>query len=165
MCIRDSFGSPQKGAQGGDEIKILQGRIRELERANAQNISENHRLEDRLNEAEGLLVDFRQNNKKLQQEDRGDSASNDAKYVIRLLQSEVRDLKEQIADQQRDGDVENERLRRKIEVLSSKRADASLLAVSYTHLRAHETPEHLVCRLLLEKKKKKSAEYIQIKPV
>src|SRR5678816_1479294 len=29
-----------------------------------------------------------------------------------------------------------------------------LYAVSYTHLRAHETPEHLVCRLLLEKKKK-----------
>eukprot|EP00658_Telonema_sp_P-2_P028690 TRINITY_DN21938_c0_g1_i4.p1 TRINITY_DN21938_c0_g1~~TRINITY_DN21938_c0_g1_i4.p1 ORF type:complete len:169 (+),score=15.11 TRINITY_DN21938_c0_g1_i4:48-554(+) len=28
------------------------------------------------------------------------------------------------------------------------------IAVSYTHLRAHETPEHLVCRLLLEKKKK-----------
>src|SRR5674536_125868 len=28
-----------------------------------------------------------------------------------------------------------------------------LAAVSYTHLRAHETPEHLVCRLLLEKKK------------
>ena len=26
-------------------------------------------------------------------------------------------------------------------------------AVSYTHLRAHETPEHLVCRLLPEKKK------------
>eukprot|EP00658_Telonema_sp_P-2_P003113 TRINITY_DN11145_c0_g1_i1.p1 TRINITY_DN11145_c0_g1~~TRINITY_DN11145_c0_g1_i1.p1 ORF type:complete len:466 (-),score=112.29 TRINITY_DN11145_c0_g1_i1:83-1480(-) len=28
--------------------------------------------------------------------------------------------------------------------------------VSYTHLRAHETPEHLVCRLLLEKKKKRN---------
>ena len=28
---------------------------------------------------------------------------------------------------------------------------ASIEAVSYTHLRAHETPEHLVCRLLLEK--------------
>src|SRR5678816_243311 len=28
------------------------------------------------------------------------------------------------------------------------------MPVSYTHLRAHETPEHLVCRLLLEKKKK-----------
>ena len=27
------------------------------------------------------------------------------------------------------------------------------MSVSYTHLRAHETPEHLVCRLLLEKKK------------
>src|SRR5678816_207478 len=25
----------------------------------------------------------------------------------------------------------------------------NLSAVSYTHLRAHETPEHLVCRLLL----------------
>eukprot|EP00658_Telonema_sp_P-2_P023470 TRINITY_DN1940_c0_g1_i13.p1 TRINITY_DN1940_c0_g1~~TRINITY_DN1940_c0_g1_i13.p1 ORF type:complete len:118 (-),score=8.01 TRINITY_DN1940_c0_g1_i13:82-435(-) len=31
----------------------------------------------------------------------------------------------------------------------------NLKSVSYTHLRAHETPEHLVCRLLLEKKKKK----------
>ena len=30
----------------------------------------------------------------------------------------------------------------------------TVAAVSYTHLRAHETPEHLVCRLLLEKKKK-----------
>ena len=29
--------------------------------------------------------------------------------------------------------------------------------VSYTHLRAHETPEHLVCRLLLEKKKKNTS--------
>ena len=29
-------------------------------------------------------------------------------------------------------------------------------SVSYTHLRAHETPEHLVCRLLLEKKKQKT---------
>eukprot|EP00658_Telonema_sp_P-2_P029256 TRINITY_DN22277_c0_g2_i1.p1 TRINITY_DN22277_c0_g2~~TRINITY_DN22277_c0_g2_i1.p1 ORF type:complete len:188 (-),score=39.77 TRINITY_DN22277_c0_g2_i1:65-628(-) len=29
------------------------------------------------------------------------------------------------------------------------------IPVSYTHLRAHETPEHLVCRLLLEKKKTK----------
>eukprot|EP00658_Telonema_sp_P-2_P052323 TRINITY_DN4052_c0_g1_i6.p1 TRINITY_DN4052_c0_g1~~TRINITY_DN4052_c0_g1_i6.p1 ORF type:complete len:113 (-),score=2.07 TRINITY_DN4052_c0_g1_i6:61-399(-) len=31
---------------------------------------------------------------------------------------------------------------------------AGVRSVSYTHLRAHETPEHLVCRLLLEKKKK-----------
>src|SRR5678815_5320853 len=28
----------------------------------------------------------------------------------------------------------------------------NFIPVSYTHLRAHETPEHLVCRLLLEKK-------------
>ena len=33
--------------------------------------------------------------------------------------------------------------------------DTAHKPVSYTHLRAHETPEHLVCRLLLEKKKKK----------
>ena len=33
------------------------------------------------------------------------------------------------------------------------RRGANMGTVSYTHLRAHETPEHLVCRLLLEKKK------------
>src|SRR5674536_395644 len=38
---------------------------------------------------------------------------------------------------------------------SSLRCDARS-PVSYTHLRAHETPEHLVCRLLLEKKKNKN---------
>eukprot|EP00658_Telonema_sp_P-2_P012949 TRINITY_DN14924_c0_g1_i3.p1 TRINITY_DN14924_c0_g1~~TRINITY_DN14924_c0_g1_i3.p1 ORF type:complete len:415 (+),score=133.19 TRINITY_DN14924_c0_g1_i3:142-1386(+) len=38
---------------------------------------------------------------------------------------------------------------------SALSAEDAYKAVSYTHLRAHETPEHLVCRLLLEKKKKK----------
>src|SRR5678816_641914 len=37
-----------------------------------------------------------------------------------------------------------------------RKAKSELIPVSYTHLRAHETPEHLVCRLLLEKKKKKT---------
>src|SRR5674536_135218 len=37
---------------------------------------------------------------------------------------------------------------------SGMRVVLTVVAVSYTHLRAHETPEHLVCRLLLEKKKK-----------
>eukprot|EP00658_Telonema_sp_P-2_P019331 TRINITY_DN17625_c0_g1_i2.p1 TRINITY_DN17625_c0_g1~~TRINITY_DN17625_c0_g1_i2.p1 ORF type:complete len:209 (+),score=28.42 TRINITY_DN17625_c0_g1_i2:315-941(+) len=32
--------------------------------------------------------------------------------------------------------------------------------VSYTHLRAHETPEHLVCRLLLEKKKQNTLTFM-----
>ena len=36
-----------------------------------------------------------------------------------------------------------------------------IVSVSYTHLRAHETPEHLVCRLLLEKKKKKISKTLQ----
>src|SRR5678815_865258 len=36
---------------------------------------------------------------------------------------------------------------------SSSVTPGAAFPVSYTHLRAHETPEHLVCRLLLEKKK------------
>ena len=35
---------------------------------------------------------------------------------------------------------------------SYRLAEASLVTVSYTHLRAHETDSYLVCRLLLEKK-------------
>eukprot|EP00658_Telonema_sp_P-2_P059347 TRINITY_DN48208_c0_g1_i1.p1 TRINITY_DN48208_c0_g1~~TRINITY_DN48208_c0_g1_i1.p1 ORF type:complete len:109 (+),score=12.94 TRINITY_DN48208_c0_g1_i1:68-394(+) len=37
---------------------------------------------------------------------------------------------------------------------SREALSTTVTTVSYTHLRAHETPEHLVCRLLLEKKKK-----------
>ena len=37
--------------------------------------------------------------------------------------------------------------------LAGTSALVAFAPVSYTHLRAHETPEHLVCRLLLEKKK------------
>src|SRR5660398_281781 len=36
-------------------------------------------------------------------------------------------------------------------------AGLSLKAVSYTHLRAHETKANLVCRLLLEKKKNQNS--------
>ena len=36
----------------------------------------------------------------------------------------------------------------------SEEPNCKLVAVSYTHLRAHETDSYLVCRLLLEKKKK-----------
>ena len=49
--------------------------------------------------------------------------------------------------------------RRLIEAAQAQMSEAreklavSRETVSYTHLRAHETPEHLVCRLLLEKKK------------
>eukprot|EP00658_Telonema_sp_P-2_P007298 TRINITY_DN12718_c0_g1_i4.p1 TRINITY_DN12718_c0_g1~~TRINITY_DN12718_c0_g1_i4.p1 ORF type:complete len:643 (-),score=161.96 TRINITY_DN12718_c0_g1_i4:30-1958(-) len=39
------------------------------------------------------------------------------------------------------------------EYVAIKIPNTSPRPVSYTHLRAHETPEHLVCRLLLEKKK------------
>ena len=38
---------------------------------------------------------------------------------------------------------------------NTARAYQKLAPVSYTHLRAHETGRNLVCRLLLEKKKKK----------
>ena len=39
----------------------------------------------------------------------------------------------------------------------------TLAAVSYTHLRAHETRHDLVCRLLLEKKKMKSLFLLKMK--
>ena len=39
------------------------------------------------------------------------------------------------------------------EALAGHCSEIVVVPVSYTHLRAHETPEHLVCRLLLEKKK------------
>ena len=48
------------------------------------------------------------------------------------------------------GTVSGEDIRRSVIELGS-RADS--VAVSYTHLRAHETVLDLVCRLLLEKKK------------
>ena len=38
----------------------------------------------------------------------------------------------------------------------------SMKAVSYTHLRAHETSLHLVCRLLLEKKNKMNKSHINL---
>src|SRR5450756_2950458 len=40
------------------------------------------------------------------------------------------------------------------------RVGVKIIAVSYTHLRAHETRHDLVCRLLLEKKKNNSKIYI-----
>src|SRR5450759_1228026 len=39
-------------------------------------------------------------------------------------------------------------------VIVEGKAEAHVYPVSYTHLRAHETRHDLVCRLLLEKKKK-----------
>src|SRR5659263_632509 len=49
-------------------------------------------------------------------------------------------------------------LRRKSELVEwhAGRRNERFLPVSYTHLRAHETRHDLVCRLLLEKKKKKN---------
>src|SRR5674536_381160 len=54
--------------------------------------------------------------------------------------------------------AQREHLRAATDAVGQRRG----LAVSYTHLRAHETPEHLVCRLLLEKKKKhKQSQHLQ----
>ena len=39
-------------------------------------------------------------------------------------------------------------------VMEKGTTNGIITAVSYTHLRAHETGRNLVCRLLLEKKKK-----------
>ena len=40
-------------------------------------------------------------------------------------------------------------------VMATVAQSPTIKAVSYTHLRAHETGRNLVCRLLLEKKKNK----------
>src|SRR5665811_2563088 len=42
-----------------------------------------------------------------------------------------------------------------------RKGDRLLTAVSYTHLRAHETVLDLVCRLLLEKKKKQTKKHLK----
>eukprot|EP00825_Cyclidium_porcatum_P009044 TRINITY_DN14549_c0_g1_i2.p4 TRINITY_DN14549_c0_g1~~TRINITY_DN14549_c0_g1_i2.p4 ORF type:complete len:106 (+),score=31.78 TRINITY_DN14549_c0_g1_i2:174-491(+) len=59
---------------------------------------------------------------------------------------------------------ENQQLKEKLNVyMKNSNNDLEvyyqLEPVSYTHLRAHETRHDLVCRLLLEKKKKKTAKH------
>ena len=46
----------------------------------------------------------------------------------------------------------------------TKKARLATVPVSYTHLRAHETGRNLVCRLLLEKKKKNRLLYTSPSP-
>eukprot|EP00658_Telonema_sp_P-2_P054053 TRINITY_DN42903_c0_g1_i1.p1 TRINITY_DN42903_c0_g1~~TRINITY_DN42903_c0_g1_i1.p1 ORF type:complete len:127 (+),score=36.78 TRINITY_DN42903_c0_g1_i1:148-528(+) len=58
-----------------------------------------------------------------------------------------------------DAELDDELATKQRALEASTRAAITALqdeAVSYTHLRAHETPEHLVCRLLLEKKNSKT---------
>ena len=63
------------------------------------------------------------------------------RQALNLKNADVERLAAEVADIA--GETKTEAVRRSLE------------AVSYTHLRAHETPEHLVCRLLLEKKNQK----------
>ena len=53
------------------------------------------------------------------------------------------------------GKPAHEVTRRDVISLLDKLNKRGAMAVSYTHLRAHETVLDLVCRLLLEKKKKR----------
>eukprot|EP00658_Telonema_sp_P-2_P052729 TRINITY_DN4099_c0_g1_i2.p1 TRINITY_DN4099_c0_g1~~TRINITY_DN4099_c0_g1_i2.p1 ORF type:complete len:102 (-),score=36.65 TRINITY_DN4099_c0_g1_i2:41-346(-) len=74
---------------------------------------------------------------------------------LKSLTSKLEDLKQRLGHENR-GKGEAE-LRAKLDELRCLDVDLGEDSpVSYTHLRAHETPEHLVCRLLLEKKKKKN---------
>src|SRR5678816_3255647 len=65
---------------------------------------------------------------------------------FKLILHEI-DKIEELLDQ--DDVLESERLIRRLTAIV-RLFIPKLSAVSYTHLRAHETPEHLVCRLLLE---------------
>ena len=51
-------------------------------------------------------------------------------------------------------EVEDDGLGGEEEEATTQRTADEVKSVSYTHLRAHETGRNLVCRLLLEKKKK-----------
>eukprot|EP00831_Metopus_contortus_P027892 TRINITY_DN23338_c0_g1_i1.p1 TRINITY_DN23338_c0_g1~~TRINITY_DN23338_c0_g1_i1.p1 ORF type:complete len:118 (-),score=24.28 TRINITY_DN23338_c0_g1_i1:105-458(-) len=57
-------------------------------------------------------------------------------------------------DNIRDIFVERIRILLKLDRIDEVFQELRIMSVSYTHLRAHETSLHLVCRLLLEKKKK-----------
>ena len=52
--------------------------------------------------------------------------------------------------------IDEDALGEEIEVVWELEPGAHVIAVSYTHLRAHETVLDLVCRLLLEKQKKQT---------
>ena len=76
------------------------------------------------------------------------------KIVVREKQKEIVfqeniSLKRKIVEKEKDFVSKKNK---KNDPISHYALHATTSAVSYTHLRAHETPEHLVCRLLLEKK-------------
>ena len=78
------------------------------------------------------------------------------KEMLNYLHSET-DVLETIATTGQLTDETEDKLRKAVEAFRTTfMGNGALLdaeAVSYTHLRAHETTLHLVCRLLLEKKK------------
>src|SRR5674476_1640437 len=59
------------------------------------------------------------------------------------------------ASRRRQGAIYNASVPCSTRLLIRVSSSVSPIPVSYTHLRAHETGRNLVCRLLLEKKKKK----------
>ena len=83
------------------------------------------------------------------------SAASDV-YKRQELETSEAELREQLASAK--SKLLAARLKRVPPLLDDKVVCAwnGLMTVSYTHLRAHETVLDLVCRLLLEKKKKKN---------
>eukprot|EP00658_Telonema_sp_P-2_P051975 TRINITY_DN40097_c0_g1_i1.p1 TRINITY_DN40097_c0_g1~~TRINITY_DN40097_c0_g1_i1.p1 ORF type:complete len:131 (+),score=40.31 TRINITY_DN40097_c0_g1_i1:161-553(+) len=128
MCIRDSLGGDGE-EEDVDDTTILKKR--------PNNIT-------LLNSLFGVMM------RKIRQlDDVGGSLRQQSSHqvgTLRNFEHEAHDIRQR-----------NRRLEQQLlDAINEKLALQNLLqAVSYTHLRAHETPEHLVCRLLLEKKKKK----------
>src|SRR5450756_2689927 len=89
--------------------------------------------------------------------DRGFEVVERVKGLVDAREPEVRhlvELSERPEDCQADLIGVNLRAPARADRLLDPLGQQSKVAVSYTHLRAHETRHDIVCRLLLEKKKK-----------
>ena len=130
MCIRDRALTLEEryevlGATLGNEIEIMQIG-RDLQKKVKARIDKNQR--------EYIL---REQLKLIREELGEDNTADDAEEFKKKLQ------------ELQAGDEVKEKISKEIERFKNTNT------VSYTHLRAHETKANLVCRLLLEKKKKR----------
>src|SRR5678816_3416359 len=153
MCIRDRFHIPAPKVRGQATVKTYVDALNDfLLRTHAvgQNnvliIDEAQQLSAEVLEQLRLLTNLETNERKLLQ-------------IVLIGQPELRTMLERPDLEQLAQRViarfhlnalsikETEHyIRHRLSVAGMTRSQSRLMPVSYTHLRAHETPEHLVCR-------------------